>query len=79
MLIGISLGFFIAIAKHEGTYTVKMTPQLGVAAGFLIGGLVIAITVVVSRKWTASRLLGIILPTLYAVFVIVLLCVEFIP
>jgi sodium/potassium/calcium exchanger 6 len=77
MLIGISLGFLIAISKHHGTYTVKMTPQLGVAAGFLISELILAIIVIVARRWIASRLLGVTLPTVYAIFVVVLLCVEF--
>ena len=78
MLIGVSLGFLLAIATHEGTYVVKLSPQLGVAAGFLLGGLLAAITLVALRRWTAHKLLGLILPISYVAFVIVLLCVEFI-
>ena len=81
MLIGVSLSFLLTIATHElteGTYVVKLSPQLGVAAGFLIGGPLAAITLVALRRRTGHKLLGLILPISYVAFVIVLLCVEFI-
>jgi Ca2+/Na+ antiporter len=77
VLLGVGIGSLAAIALRGGSYKVKLTTQLTVAIASLLFSLVASILLVILLKFTAHRLLGVLLVTSYIVFFVVLMAVEF--
>lgn len=77
MLIGVGIGSIAAVTASGGSYRVELTQQLIIAIAFLVFSLLAAVAVVMLRKFTAHRFLGVMLIASYVVFFVVLMAVEF--
>ena len=76
MLIGIGIASTAAIIKEGKPYQLQFPLLLKVGGGFLILCLLLALVLVVLRKWTAGKVLGGSLLTLYLVFFATVLSLE---
>ena len=71
------MGSLAAVAKHGGSYTVKLTHQLIIAIAFLLFSIVTAMVGVTLGSFTAHRMLGAVLLTTYIACFIVITSIEF--